>query len=295
MNINEWLPILVDPESKTPLKLQNGLLINNKGKQFSIVDDKPDFLGKAEEIKFSKQRDSLDNIKTVAKNVFGKYYMILVYIISPTYPRIHWRTLSLYFTYVCKKAIKGKKHIIQIGSGNSRITKGILNVDIFNYAEVDMIADCTKLPFADNSIDCVISNAVLEHVTDPESFIVEAKRVLKLGGIIITGVPFIYGFHASPNDYYRWTHRGLISFHENHNFKCDDIIALGGPTSGFLGIFQEWLAIVLSFNIDILYKFWWFVFTIALMPLKFLDAIFLHFKEAHKINAFYLFIGHKTS
>ncbi len=293
MNLPEWLPVLTDPDTKTPLLLEGDNLTNKDGKKFPVVDGKPDFLGKIEESKFSAQRDSLDNIKTLFKNLLGKHYTKLIYLVSPVYPTIHWKTLTTYFTYACKRAIKNKKYVIQIGSGNARIADSILNVDIFNYPEVDMVADCTKLPFADNSIDCVISSAVLEHVSNPEAFIIEANRVLKTGGTIITGVPFIQGFHASPNDYYRWTNKGLVSFHEKHNFICEEIKPLGGPTSGFLWILQEWLAIVLSFNIGLLYKFWWIVFTIVLMPLKYLDILLLNYKEADKINSFYLYIGNK--
>jgi len=40
-----------------------------------------------------------------------------------------------------------------------------------------------SLPFSDNSIDYLYSNAVLEHVIDPEQTLKEIYRVLKKGGI----------------------------------------------------------------------------------------------------------------
>jgi SAM-dependent methyltransferase len=293
MKIDRWLPLLVDPQFKKPLTRIEHSLVNEHNGSYAIMDGKPDFIGTEKTASFAKQRDVLDNLKTVFKNRFGKYYVFLIYIISPAYIRIHWPTLSIYLNHLAGKICKERDFVIQIGSGNDRLAEEILNIDIFNYAEVDMIADCTNLPFADNSIDCVISNAVLEHVTDPEAFIKEAYRVLKPGGLIITGVPFMQGFHASPNDFYRWTDKGLSYMHAKHKFNEQRIFANSGPTSGFLWILQEWLSIVLSFNIALLYQFWWFVFTLVLMPIKFLDILLIHFKQAHKINSFYTYIGVK--
>ena len=156
-----------------------------------------------------------------------------------------------------------------------------------------MIADCTKLPFADNSIDCVVNSAVLEHVSNPEVFIKEAQRVLKPGGTIISGVPFMQGFHASPNDYTRWTDTGLVAVHERYGFEKKIITPHGGPTSGFLWMFQEWLAIALSFNISILYQLWWYVFLVILAPVKFLDLLLIYYKESRKIASFFIYVGVK--
>src|SRR5690242_8989398 len=103
MSISEWLQVLCDPESKTSLTYENNILKNKDGKQYSIIDGKPDFLAKAEEIKFASQRDSLDRLKTIFKNLLGKHYTKLIYIISPVYPRMHWRSLTTYFTYACKE------------------------------------------------------------------------------------------------------------------------------------------------------------------------------------------------
>ncbi len=293
MKIDKWIPILVDPHSKGTLVKKDYVLIGDAGKVYQINDGKPDFIGLEKTVFFEKQRDGLDHLKTQLKNRFGKYYMFLIYIISPVYIRLYWPTFSIYLNHLAQKISKEKPFVIQIGSGNDRLAADILNVDIFNYEEVDLVADCTNLPFADNTIDCVISNAVLEHVTEPDLFVKEAYRVLKPGGIIITGVPFMQGFHASPNDFYRWTEKGLAHLHGKFKFKQQRIFANSGPTSGFLWILQEWLSILLSFNITLLYQFWWFFFTFTLLPLKLIDILLIHYKQAHKINSFYTYIGEK--
>jgi hypothetical protein len=293
MKMDKWHHLLVHPKTGEKLsKAEADTLFFGKD-SFPVINGKPVFISFEKGKIFEEQRDGLDQIKTLLKNKFGRYYMFLIYIIAPVYVRLHWPTLQTWFTHQVKRICKDKSHVIQIGSGNDRLSDEVLNIDIFGYEEVDMVADCTQLPFADNSIDCVVSNAVLEHVTNPEAFVKEAYRVLKPGGTIITGVPFMQGFHASPNDYYRWTDKGLDYMHASHGFTKESIVAQSGPTSGFLWILQEWLSIALSFNINALYVFFWFFFTLVLMPLKFLDILFIHYKQASKINSFFIYTGKK--
>lgn len=51
-------------------------------------------------------------------------------------------------------------------------------------------ADAYYLPFASESVDCVISSEVIEHVVDPAGFIRELFRVLKPGGCLIITTPY---------------------------------------------------------------------------------------------------------
>ncbi len=51
-------------------------------------------------------------------------------------------------------------------------------------------ADITQtLPYPDNTFDVVFSKSVIEHMTDPERFVKENLRVLKLGGLLICMTP----------------------------------------------------------------------------------------------------------
>jgi len=256
-------------------------------------DGKINFLTDKTVANFKRERDFLDTIKSKIKYFVGKFYPLLVNIFAPVLPRIHWATLEDYFKYLVRTESKNKEIIIQIGSGNYRINDRIINIDIFDFPEVDMIADCTHLPIQGNCVDGVISSAVLEHVESPEIFLKEAQRVLKKGGFIITGVPFIQGVHASPSDYYRWTEAGLESLHKKFGFTKKKIIPYAGPMSGFLWILQEWLSIILSFNLNFLYYFWWFLLLFLLFPFKIFDILFIYYNQAHKINSFNIYIGIK--
>lgn len=50
-------------------------------------------------------------------------------------------------------------------------------------------ADITRLPFADESFDCVICSEVLEHIPSHEDALRELNRVLKSKGTLVVSVP----------------------------------------------------------------------------------------------------------
>ena len=51
-----------------------------------------------------------------------------------------------------------------------------------------------KLPFEDNSFDCVFAGEIIEHIYDVDSILTEIKRVLKKGGIFVLSVPNLVSF-----------------------------------------------------------------------------------------------------
>lgn len=67
--------------------------------------------------------------------------------------------------------------------------------------------DIRRMPYEDNSIDILITEAVLEHVSQVWEAPVEIRRVLRIGGITIHRVPFMYPMHGE--DYFRFTVTGL--------------------------------------------------------------------------------------
>ncbi len=69
----------------------------------------------------------------------------------------------------------------------------------------DIAASVTALPFADESIDRISSNSLMEHCPYPHEILKEAFRVLRPGGSILTIVPFHFVEHGCPKDYLRFT------------------------------------------------------------------------------------------
>ena len=83
---------------------------------------------------------------------------------------------------------------INLGSG-SKILKGYVNVDKFQYYNPDVVHDLEKFPypFEDNSIDEILLSHVLEHIgQNPDVFnniIKELYRICKNNSIVDIRVP----------------------------------------------------------------------------------------------------------
>lgn len=179
--------------------------------------------------------------------------------------------------------------IANLGSGSRRLAPHIINVDCMPIPGVDIVADVTQLPFKEAALDGVISEAVLEHVKNRQAAFGEMRRILRQGGYLSIIVPFIVGYHPSPDDFYRWTRQGLAA--ELEGFRIEQMRVRSGPTSAFLWIAQEWLAMVLSFNCEILYYLVWMLLMVVTFPLKYLDWLIGRYKMAWKIAATFHCLG----
>lgn len=181
--------------------------------------------------------------------------------------------------------------VLNLGSGPRRIHPQVLNIDIVPFSEVDIIANAEKLPFPDNSVDAVLSESLLEHVSDPQAAVMEMTRVLKPGGIIYASTPFLTPFHASPDDFNRWTKSGLrVIFKE---YEPVEEGTDGGPWSALLVFLAYWLGSLFSLGSKRLAPFFGLAFMLILGPLKILDFIFARLPAAETVAAQLYFIGRK--
>jgi SAM-dependent methyltransferase len=74
---------------------------------------------------------------------------------------------------------------------------------------VSIRLDVHALPFKDESFDTILITEVLEHLANPGVALREIRRVLRYDGDVILTVPFIWGLHEIPFDFYRYTEFGL--------------------------------------------------------------------------------------
>ena len=82
-------------------------------------------------------------------------------------------------------------------------------LNINSRSGVALVGDGHHLPLLSASADSVVCSEVLEHVRDPRRVVSELARVLKPGGVMLLAVPFLYGLHSVPYDYWRFTRFGL--------------------------------------------------------------------------------------
>lgn len=84
----------------------------------------------------------------------------------------------------------------------------LVSTDVSFGPDADLICDAHDIPFNDSTFDCVIIQAVLEHVIDPARCVHEIHRVLKDNGLVYAETPFMQQVHMGRFDFTRFTHLG---------------------------------------------------------------------------------------
>lgn len=249
-----------------------------------------------------KNETFLDNSSSIAQSSddfflknfikqFGNLYYFLIRFFGPVFnhpmnQRKLREELSKY----------GESHVVvNLGSGPNRILsrQDIINIDLMDYKEVDIVAVNDKIPLKDGVVDFCLSIAVLEHVPSPEDIIAEIDRVLKPGGRAFVFVPFMQPFHAAPNDYHRWSRVGIEQL--CGPLKIENSWVGGGPTSGFLWIFQTWVALLFSFGIRPLFNLIFVLLMLLTFPLKWLDLFLIYHPQAHQVSSGFYFTAVKSN
>lgn len=99
--------------------------------------------------------------------------------------------------------------VLDLGGGDRRHDDPrVLNLEYLPYRRVDLYADGLRLPFADDTFDFILSQAVLEHVPEPQTAVDEIRRVLKPGGLVYADFAFMQPLHAVPFHFFNITPHG---------------------------------------------------------------------------------------
>ena len=266
------LPPFVHPKTHAPLSRETGgFRCRANGEFFPDEQGVPSFLpASLRRILMEEHSDFVNKVKTLLRR-FPALYRILIVLISP----------------VCFTGLTGKKFtrsfpshalLLNIGSGIHRYTETMVNLDVHPYKGVDVLADASTLPFPEGTFDGVLCEALLEHVREPQAVTREILRVLKVGGRAYITVPFIYPFHACPNDFYRWSESGTREL--GKDAEIEHLALRAGPASALVAQLVTFFAIVFSFGSVPLYHFLSMLLLPFFAPLKFLDFLLVKMPTA---------------
>ena len=99
-----------------------------------------------------------------------------------------------------------------------------MNYRLCRFAE----CDASQMPIPDNSLDIVVSFETVEHLPDAAKFLLECRRVLRLGGLFICSTP--------NHTVYRWYGRNPFHVRE---FEVEEFIDLLEGLVGQTDVFTQ--------------------------------------------------------
>ncbi len=211
--------------------------------------------------------DALDSLKGRLRRLLGRHYRLVADIVAPNFFYPLGRRVRRQFRL-------DEELVIDLGSGSQRLDEAIICVDSADYGTVDVVCDIQRLPFKADSIDGAISVHVLEHVADPFAVADHLARCTKPGGHGLHAVPFLYPFHAAPNDYLRFTAQGLGALFRG--WEMIEVTNTSGPISYFLLGLAEMLSVLLGLGSERLRAVVYLAACLVLFPFKLLDILFIN-------------------
>lgn len=112
--------------------------------------------------------------------------------------------------------------VVDLGAGNPRHSfPNVCQVEIRKYPDTDIVVAEGRIPLKSNSVDGVISQAVLEHVRNPFLHVSEIFRILRPGGKVLLDTAFMQPLHGYPRHYFNTTAHAVRVLFEN--FRIDSL------------------------------------------------------------------------
>lgn len=135
---------------------------------------------------------------------------------------------------------------VAVGGGPIHVHPKLVNLNIGLFPNVHVVGDAYELPYADNSVDAIHCEAVLEHLEFPNDAVAEMYRVLRPGGQLFAATPFMQHFHAYPNHFQNFTLIGHKRLFERTGFEVISAGVCVGPTFAVSGLVYRYLHTYLS-------------------------------------------------
>ncbi len=195
----EFLCSVVDSGVKYPIIDGIAILINDQASLFSVDD-------------FVNHQNTTYNINAnpgIFKKSVGRLLQLLPTIDLSLKSDSNYKQVASLLPQDAKILIVGGR---AKGAGIDALYDNdsfeIVETDVSFGGQAKIICDAHDLPFVDQTFDCVVIQAVLEHVLEPNRCVSEIHRVLKDDGIVYAETPFIQQVHMKQYDFTRFTHLG---------------------------------------------------------------------------------------
>ncbi len=180
---------------------------------------------------------------------------------------------------------------LEVGSGFKRLGTHFLNLDIYPFANVDVVGDVHRLPFRDAAFEGVWLIDVLEHLADPSDVVPELYRVVKPGGHVLATISWMHPWHGAPSDYQRLSLDSLAGLFTP--FHCDEVKVWRGPTVALLNFLASYFAL---FTFTSNKRLHLLIKALLLLPtfwLKYLDKLLTKSPTAFALAESYYYLGTK--
>ena len=199
------------------LKIENeSLKCENPGCRniYPVVNDIPVLINESNSVFFIK--DFVEQLKTT----FGDERSKIIKALRKLTPNISTnikakKNYRKILTYIEKRSQNAKVLILGgsiMGEGMKEFLSSpnliFLETDVTFGPRTQAIVDAHNIPIEDFTFECVIIQAVLEHVVDPYRCVSEIHRVLKKDGLVYAETPFMQQVHLGKYDFHRFTHLG---------------------------------------------------------------------------------------
>lgn len=229
---------LVCPQSHRRLIFKGGMLQTEDGRfQYPLVNGVPVLLPSAQQQAYLTQEQG----KMAAEYTAIANPSLIKQTFNRWIKRDYRSQASRDAFTQCVSAQPDDALCVAIGGGPHYVHPKLVNLNIGLFPNVHVVGDAYSLPYADNSVDAIHCEAVLEHLEFPNEAVAEMFRVLRPGGQLFTATPFMQYFHAYPNHFQNFTLIGHRRLFERAGFEVVSAGVCVGPTYAVGGLLFRYL------------------------------------------------------